>query len=250
MSTRSHGTERITRQPTSRVRSERRRHYLALLERLHRHLRPRTYVEIGVHYGASFSKVLPGTLAVGIDPILSRLQPINRDGKYFAVTSDVFFADNDLRAILNGSAVDLAFIDGMHLFEFALRDFLHLERYCTEGSIILIHDCYPVSAETASRERPRGFWSGDVWKLIPCLKEHRPDLQVSVVDVPPTGLAIVTTLDPNSTVLEERYEEIFEEFVGLDYAAIAGAKAEKLNGVENDWELVRGLLPNRRYREL
>ena len=40
----------------------------------------------------------------------------------FPQTSDEFFARNDVGAELGGLPVDLAFIDGMHHFEFALRD--------------------------------------------------------------------------------------------------------------------------------
>src|SRR5256885_12302956 len=47
------------------------------------------------------------------------------------------FAEHDLSKELGGRPVDLAFIDGMHLFEFALRDFVNLERYCAPGSTIL-----------------------------------------------------------------------------------------------------------------
>ena len=45
------------------------------------------------------------------------------------MTSDDFFASHDLAQVLGGRPVDLAYIDGMHQFEFALRDFMNLERY-------------------------------------------------------------------------------------------------------------------------
>ena len=48
--------------------------------------------------------------------------------------------------------MDFAFIDGMHLFEFALRDFMNLERHCTPQSVIMVHDCYPTEREHAERE--------------------------------------------------------------------------------------------------
>jgi len=43
-------------------------HYYALLDRLHDHLRPRGYVEIGVADGHSLGLTRPGTVAVGVDP--------------------------------------------------------------------------------------------------------------------------------------------------------------------------------------
>src|SRR5687768_7228996 len=41
---------------------------LRVLERIHRHLRPRTYVEIGVETGRSLQLAAPETLALGVDP--------------------------------------------------------------------------------------------------------------------------------------------------------------------------------------
>ena len=42
--------------------------YFDMLDRVHQHLLPRTYVEIGVNNGRSFALALPGTECVGIDP--------------------------------------------------------------------------------------------------------------------------------------------------------------------------------------
>ena len=217
--------------------------YLALLEEIHGYLRPRTYVEIGVARGRSFSRVGPGTLAVGIDPVLSRQLPLNRSAKLFAMESDDFFEEHDLRQVLEGLPVDLAFIDGMHLSEYVLRDFMNLERFCDEGSALLVHDCYPRDAKAASRERDPVFWTGDVWKLIVCLRQYRPDLQIAVVDVPPTGLGIVTGLDPASSVLRDRYRELLERFVNMDYSVLEGEAPERLGVIANDWSLVREALP-------
>jgi hypothetical protein len=224
--------------------------YLALLGQIHGHLRPRTYVEIGVARGRSFARVGPGTLAVGIDPILSQQNPLNRSAKLFAMESDEFFEEHDLHAVLDGLPVDLAFIDGMHLFEYVLRDFMNLERFCGERSAVLVHDCYPRDAKAASRERDPVFWTGDVWKLIVCLRQYRPDLEIAVVDVPPTGLGIVTRLDPASSVLRDRHGELLERFVNMDYSALEGDARARLGVIDNDWNLVRQALPAGRGRNL
>src|SRR4051812_10911447 len=43
--------------------------YLDTLSRIHRHMKPRTYVEIGVSQGASLARAMPDvTACVGIDP--------------------------------------------------------------------------------------------------------------------------------------------------------------------------------------
>ena len=154
--------------------------YYDAMDLVHRHLVPRTYVEIGVSTGRTLRLALPGTRCVGIDPEPHLEQPLAPDQQVFAQTSDEFFAGHDLGAVLGGAPMDLAFIDGMHHFEFALRDFINLERASHPDTTVLIHDCLPQSEEGAARERTTVLWSGDVWRLIVALREWRPDLDVAV----------------------------------------------------------------------
>jgi len=184
------------------------RDYFDLLDAIHRITVPRTYVEIGVASGKSLSLALPGTTMVGIDPAANIRHPFSGTLHVFQGTSDDFFAAGTLRHILGGLPVDVAFIDGLHHFDAVLRDLRNLEEASSEDSVILIHDCVPPENQIASRERETRLWTGDVWKAIIGLRQYRPDLTISVVDVPPTGVAIVTGLRPRSRVLFERYDEI------------------------------------------
>jgi hypothetical protein len=223
--------------------------YFHLLDRIHQHLVPRTYLEIGVSTGASLTLSLPGTVNVGVDPEPRVSFPLSPTTKIFTETSDNFFATHRLRDELDGKPLDLAFIDGMHHFEFALRDFVNIEQRATPETIVLVHDCYPIDATTAARDRTTNVWSGDVWKLIVCLKRYRPDLRISVVDEAPTGLGVITGLDPRSTVLADRMAEIEAEFVPLPYSYLDdGDKSAILNRVSNDWDCVASLLPSTPYR--
>jgi hypothetical protein len=223
--------------------------YQKLIDRIQQQVVPRTYVEIGVFGGRTLALALPGTAAVGVDPEPAIRFPLTRHTRVFSMTSDDFFADNDLDAILGRRTVDLAFIDGMHLFEFALRDFMHLERYGSGATTVLVHDCNPVDEVSARRHRASTLWTGDVWKLIVCLKKWRPDLRVVVVDVAPSGLGMISGLDPSSTVLGDHYEEILEEYVNLPFAFLEqGDRKEALNVIPNDWSMVRAMLPTRRRR--
>jgi hypothetical protein len=216
--------------------------YLGLLRRIHEHVRPSTYVEVGVHEGDSLALVAPGTRSVGIDPTPSVRHRLPPGTRVLQQTSDEAFSGDELSQLLDGRPVALAFIDGLHLFESALRDFIALERRCTPASTILVHDCYPRDEVTSSRDRTTVFWSGDVWKLVLCLAEYRPDLSVAVVDVAPTGVAIVRGLDPGSQVLSRSYEELCARFVGLGYDAVADDKPRRLRLVPGDWPTVRALL--------
>lgn len=217
--------------------------YYDLLARIQRELTPRTYVEVGVRNGESLRLCAPGTLKVGVDPAADIRYPFDqRTTAIFNATSDAFFAAHDVREILGGRPVELAFIDGMHLFEFALRDFINIERACRQDSVILIHDCVPIDAVTSARDRTTSVWTGDVWKLVLVLKRLRPDLQIRTSDVGPSGLAIVTNLDPRSTVLHDRLDEIVEEYLPLGYDAIAADKRGALNVVPDAWAEIRDLL--------
>ena len=217
-------------------------HYLKLLARIHAHLRPSTYVEIGIFAGASFRLALPPTIAIGIDPAPQFEAPPSPSHRIFRQTSDSFFADRDLVQELGGRLVDLALIDGMHHFEFVLRDFLNLERHCAPDATILVHDCFPLDEISAARERTTAFWSGDVWRALLALKKWRPDLALHTVGAPPTGLGVIGNLDPASRVLAENLDRICAEFFAVAYETIAGRKSEALNLVPNEWRDVQALL--------
>jgi hypothetical protein len=217
-------------------------YYVEVLKRIHAELKPRTYVEIGVFRGESLRLALPPTQAIGIDPKPELRVPLAANQRIFTETSDAFFARRDLRAELAGQPVDLGFIDGMHHFEFALRDFANLERYCTRGSTILIHDCYPVDRESARRDGSPPFWCGDIWRLIVLLKKYRTDLAIYTIGVQPTGLGLVRNLDPESRFLTENHDQLCREFLALDYAYLDNDKAGTLTLVVNEWEKIRALL--------
>ena len=86
-----------------------------------------------------------------------------------------------------------------------------------KNSIIFLHDCLPFNMRM-TRRNPRagtesgGAWTGDVWKVLPILRKYRPDLSVHALDCPPTGLVMITGLDPKSTALGDAIFKIIDEF--------------------------------------
>tara|TARA_B110000003_G_scaffold112765_1_gene115384 strand:+ start:2409 stop:3929 length:1521 start_codon:yes stop_codon:yes gene_type:complete len=192
-------------------------HYLEWLEKLHIKLKPEQYFEIGTERGASLSLAKCACIAVDpkfkIDPGVLGTKP---EVHLFQQTSDDFFKSGFLRK--RGKPIDLAFLDGMHKVEYLLRDFINTEKAMAADGVVLLHDCIPMSAAAAEREwdrsKTRG-WTGDVWKMIPILKEFRPDLKVSTLDLAPTGIVIIENLKPKSKVLETNYRHITEKFIPL-----------------------------------
>lgn len=218
--------------------------YFSFLQRLHEWLAPPTYLEIGVFQGQSLQYAGARTQAIGVDPAPALAYPLPAGARVVNMTSDDFFARHDVRSLFGGRPVALGFIDGMHLFEFALRDFINLERNAAPDGTILIHDCYPLDRATAERERRTHLWSGDVWRLILVLRKYRPDLSVHTLAFAPTGLGMVRGLDPQSRLLADNYDAIVAEFLALDYSVLDDDKAGALALFPNDWERIRGLLGN------
>jgi len=217
-------------------------HYQTMLGRVHGHLRPRTYLEIGVETGATLRLAHPETLAIGVDPAPQVRAPLPANARIFKATSDDFFARHDVAKEFGGRPIDLAFIDGSHLFEFVLRDFVNVERNCTPRSTVLLHDCYPLDEVTARRERVTAFSTGDAWKVIVCLKKYRPELEIHTLACPPTGLSVVRGLDPSSRKLESQLQALYQEFIGLPYSVLGESKSAALNLVPGDWDTARALL--------
>ncbi len=176
------------------------------------------YLEVGCRSGRIFGNSRGKTIAV--DPyfqVQSNVINVKPELHVFQKTSDDFFASNFLDAI--DAKLSFSFLDGMHLFEYLLRDFIATERNSTPDSVIALHDCCPFTYEMTTRDLdnlPDGNWTGDVWKIIPILKKYRPDLNVSVLDAAPTGLVLVSGLDPKSRILPDAYEDIVDEFTNLD----------------------------------
>ncbi|HET6569076.1 MAG TPA: tetratricopeptide repeat protein [Rhodothermales bacterium] len=216
--------------------------YYEVLEVIHAELSPRTYVESGVDTGLSLALADDDTLCIGIDPESKPLVPLPPKVKLFSETSDAFFRNHNLAEELDGKPVDFGFIDGMKLFENALRDFIHLEGYATPDAVIVVKDCYPGDAAAAHRDRQNGASCGDVWKLVPCLKRYRPDLTIHTVDVAPAGLTVITGLDPGSMVLIENLEAIYREYIPRTLEVPKSGREDAFNRVGNSVEEIRALL--------
>ena len=111
-----------------------------ILSALHAYLKPRTYFEIGVERGETLK--LACCPSIGIDPNMKiNHQAIGEKPAclLYRMASDRFFETYDPEALL-GAKIDFAFLDGMHLFEFLLRDFINVERHCRRNSLIALHD--------------------------------------------------------------------------------------------------------------
>ncbi len=185
--------------------------YLEVLAGLHDLLQPDPYLEIGVRRGASLRCARDHAIAV--DPWPELAEPAGDKVTLWRETSDWFFELHASVSLPQGP--DLAFIDGMHLCEFALRDFMNVEKHAHPATVVVFDDVFPNHVAQASRERHTRAWTGDVWKVFLCLKQNRPDLVLIPIDTNPTGLLLVAGLDRQNRVLRDRYNPLLRELIAL-----------------------------------
>jgi glycosyltransferase involved in cell wall biosynthesis len=219
--------------------------YLIWLERLFCSLAPETVIQIGVHDGASLALLQPPTIAIAIDPTPIVTLPLKTETHIFAESSDEFFTQGGPEKVLADRTLRVGFINGPQLYEQALRNFIYLESCCGPRSVMLFRHTVPLDMPTQTRTRNTQFYTGDVWKIVLCLKHYRPDLDIFTIATPPTGLTVVTGLDPTSRVLSENHEEAVARFIDTSFSAIENTLDTMLNVVLNDWGIVQSRLKAR-----
>jgi hypothetical protein len=128
------------------------------------------------------------------------------------MTADTFFGEHFLAV---PEPIDLAFIDGSHLFEDCLRDFINIEQFCGPKSVVVFDDMLPYNQAIAERIQPPGDWTGDVWKVWSILYDYRGDLEIYAVDTFPTGTLVVFGFPGNNDErnnLYHKYDKIVSDW--------------------------------------
>tara|TARA_B110000037_G_scaffold218597_1_gene281922 strand:+ start:5944 stop:7050 length:1107 start_codon:yes stop_codon:yes gene_type:complete len=190
--------------------------YLEFLKVLHKK-RYEIYFEIGSRSGHSLS--LSQSPSIAIDPYYQlECNPVGKKDfcLLFQETSDNFFK-NTLPKFPYFKC-ELGFIDGMHLFEYALRDFINLTKISSKRALFMIHDALPWSYEMTTRDYktlPQGAaWTGDIWKLIPILIEIGMKDSMKLLTLGPSGLLAI--LNPKKEIiakLEKNLDDICSKWL-------------------------------------
>ena len=188
----------------------------------------KNYLEIGVFDARVFFKI-KSKFKIAVDPEFKFSQwkkitrtvtnPFNLYNQYFEKTSDSFFAD-DAPELFQNDPVQIAFIDGMHEYAFALRDIENALQYLTDDGVIVVHDCNPQTKEAEvsfadwKKRNYIGTWNGDVWKSILHIRSNRKDVTAFVLDTD-EGLGVITK-KPDSNPLKLTPQQIealtFDDF--------------------------------------
>ena len=166
--------------------------YVQMLRALHAWKKPKTYLEICKGHNITLELSMCRTIAVG-HPNLSAaaIEKIKNIEFHSFQMDSISFFENAALLNLYREKIDLAFIDGAHICETALSEFLHIEKIARHDAVIVLHDCLPlevgITGRDATRAAPRNpkrrdWWLGDVWRTALYLKRHRPDLGSGLID--------------------------------------------------------------------
>ncbi len=181
-----------------------------VLEWLHERLKPDLYLEFGVDQGLSLARAKGPAIGVDPRPQLDLKVALPTSSQIFPLSSDAYF--RKLENAKQKPVPDLVLIDGMHLFEFALRDFINVERYSAAGTLVVIDDIFPCHPVQGARRRKSTAWAGDIWKLHSVLRDLRPDLTLVALNSFTTGLLLVAGLDSGNKVLGENYDAVVAKY--------------------------------------
>ena len=193
--------------------------YLNFLKALHVNIYE-GYFEIGTRTGASL--VLSQSPSISIDPFFQLEHfPVGKKDfcLMFQETSDNFFKNTLPK--MSGLKCQLAFIDGMHLFECALRDFINLAKIASKDALFLFHDPIPWTFKMATRNFEtldrKDAWTGDIWKLVPILIDAGMKNNINLLTSGPSGLLAV--LNPSKKIIEEiekNYDKICTQWLNVE----------------------------------
>ena len=224
-----------------------------LIQKMINKLNAKIYLEIGVFNGFSFLNV-KCQKKIGVDPIFkinttkkiksffNNLTNINNE--YYEMTSDDFFVVNKHKLILNPPKV--IFIDGLHTFGQTLQDCYNSLNYLAAGGIIIMHDCSPPTAASATpalsipeaeklwnEENNSGWtdeWCGDTWKTIPYLIKNNPELNVTVINAD-YGLGVISKNNSDSNKYYEIKNDL-DEYKKLSFDMLENNRKTILNLIE------------------
>jgi hypothetical protein len=213
--------------------------YLEFLSRMHEVLDPGTYLEVGIRNGNSLS--LSRCPSIAIDPDFTMTAELAAPVWVFRTTSDEYFSRPAPLAPFDGKPVDFAFIDGMHLSDFALRDFMGVERNSAPWTVVVFDDIFPGNVDHAARDRHTKVWTGDVFKIIDVFRTRRPDLKLTFVNTTPTGLLMIHGLDSANRTLEDNYDEIYAEMVRPDPQVVPQETFDRAGALEPEEALALGV---------
>lgn len=148
-----------------------------VIEHIARYTNCKTYLELGIYDGDTFSTVLP-VVQRGICVDVKDLRK-KKVGEFYQMTTDEFFKQfND--------NVDIVFIDADHCFDSVVKDFENSLKILNKYGIIFLHDTDPME-----KKYLEPGYCNDCYKIVDYINEKHPELNIITLPLTQAGLSIV-----------------------------------------------------------
>lgn len=145
------------------------------------------YLELGVDNGSNINYIATNTHAKCFGVDINK--PTITDGfKFFNCTTDEFFYSN-----LENNYFDVIFIDANHSIDSVIHDFDNSLECLGQNGVIILHDVDPESSEYVDDSGKN--YSANAYKIIDYIYNNYQELNVIVLPIDETGLALVNRKD-------------------------------------------------------
>ena len=164
--------------------SDNRKNIITAIVKSYRNAR---YLELGVDNGSNINYIATNTSAkcFGVDILKP---PISKGFEFFNCSTDDFFYSN-----LVNNYFDVIFIDANHSIDSVIRDFENSLIYLGQNGVIILHDVDPEYREYIDDNGKN--YSANAYKVIDYIYNNHPELNVIVLPIDETGLALVNRKD-------------------------------------------------------
>jgi len=147
-------------------------------------MKPKVYVELGIHKCHLFNRMIPyAEKLVGVDIDTNAYKFMKKTSNASFVCSSTLEYAKQLE--FNPLTIDMLFIDADHAVEAVLEDFYAFFPYVASHGIILIHDTHPKNKEFMDPS-----FCNDSFKVVDKLSENNKNIEFMTIPLHP-GLTII-----------------------------------------------------------
>lgn len=158
--------------------------HAAFIEHLASLLKPKVYVELGIHKCHLFNRIIPHSgKMIGVDIDKNAVNYMKKTNKASFICSTTLEFAKQLSN--NPLEIDMLFIDADHASEAVLNDFNAFFPFVVPHGIILIHDTHPKNIEFMAP----GFCN-DSYKAIDLLMNKTDQIELITIPLHP-GLTMI-----------------------------------------------------------
>jgi tetratricopeptide (TPR) repeat protein len=204
----------------------------SILSYLHSHSKFQSYLEI-VNWDQDIGNSLAKTNTTTISISHQTLKISTSNRYFFKAHPNLFFNKVNLSDIIQSKLGMIYIASDNDLPQFLIA-LIYLSDYITPKTIICVKNTYPLDGITSSERKYTSFWTGNIWKLVPVLKEFFPSINIKTLKAFPAGVSIMNNFDATAgKILRCNFPEIINYADSLHYDDFYYRQDEVLNAKDS-----------------